>query len=1369
MSGFTYTIVNNVITGATGSGEAIIPDSVTAINQAVQIFISNTSLTKLTVSTNSLLNTIQGSSFSGCTNLTEITLGSTSLKRLEGSVFRTTKISSIVIPSGITYIGGYCFNNCYYLSSVTLPSTLIDLQDNVFNGCSLITNVALPTSLSSINNYCFLNTSITSVVYPDSMRYLGFAIFGDTTAVCKIKDITFNPTYVAQPLGSYVPQPVRQNVTSMTISPNAVYIIENAFEYYGISSIIIPTGLTGMGQFAFQNCASLTSVSFPSTLAYVSNYSFRYCTSLTSVTFPSTMKNIGYSAFYDTGLRSVNIPDTVTTVGGFAFSTISLTSFAFNSSVITNPNSTFSYTNVTSVTLSPTSTGLQNFWGLPLVQTINIPNSIVSAGDQVLMNCASLTSITFDYYNSTFTGYPSFFASNCPLLKSMIIPKSAINYPRTYAFSSCPNLTDIVLNTNIYLVTAQLPTSFTNVTIMPDSYVLSTIVFNGWNKMKYINLPSSVTSIYDGAFGYCTSLTSITSSSIIDIRESAFAGCTALTSVSFSSLKRIYPSTFYNCSALQSFTFPNSTTQVESNSFTGCTSLSSVTMNSGLYLGDSLKPQFTSVTITPESTRVIGAFMRTASLITSIQIPPNVTYIGYEAFRGCTNLASVDLSGNNSLRYIESYAFLNCPSLHDFNLPDSVTSLEFQGALAFAGTTRLQHITFKPNTILNFYNFIYLTGVTIHPDTTFLSVAQFNLCSSLTSVTIPNGVTAIPDYCFVRCSSLSSITIPSNVRRMGRESINLAGITSITIPSSVTFLDINAITSCVNLKDITVLGSGVTISSGAFAGNNSMTSLTLNSATISANFVQTSNYQGSVTNLVINGTCTFDAYAFLYGGSNLKNLTYNSSLMNFSDIRIIANNITSCTLLPGSTVIPSLPNLKNISMPETVTSISNTLFQGNTALTSVNIPAAVTSIDTNTFKNCSSLRSIIIPNTVFSLGSSAFQGCSSLTEISLPNTLTQLTSGVFQSCTSLKTAIIPNSITLLNSNSFNGCSAMTYVTINSRKIKIGSYAFANCPKLARVDIQENLSMLSAFSSTFASSEMNLRLIGTTDPPTFIADNAFLNDISLNFFSIPITTTSIGMHAFDGCISLRDIVIPVNVQYVYEYAFRGCTSMTDVLLNANRMYTQLSTNSFQNTPLIPKSTKDVLLTKGYSAAYLMNAGFVNVRPLPCFKEDTKILCFVDGEEKEMFVQDIRKGVLVKTRLHGYVPVDMIGKSKMYNPNNQERYTDRLYLCSRENYPDLNEDLVITGCHAILVDDFKEGQREKTVDKFGRVFVTDKKYRLIAEFDDRAIAYKYEGTFNIYHLALENESYYANYGIFANGLLVESCSKRYLKELSKMTLL
>ena len=55
------------------------------------------------------------------------------------------------------------------------------------------------------------------------------------------------------------------------------------------------------------------------------------------------------------------------------------------------------------------------------------------------------------------------------------------------------------------------------------------------------------------------------------------------------------------------------------------------------------------------------------------------------------------------------------------------------------------------------------------------------------------------------------------------------------------------------------------------------------------------------------------------------------------------------------------------------------------------------------------------------------------------------------------------------------------------------------------------------------------------------------------------------------------------------------------------------------------------------------------------------------------------------------------------------------------------------------------------------------------DDRASVYETPGLYTIYHLALENENYLSNYGIYANGLLVETCSKRYLKELSNMTLI
>jgi hypothetical protein len=100
----------------------------------------------------------------------------------------------------------------------------------------------------------------------------------------------------------------------------------------------------------------------------------------------------------------------------------------------------------------------------------------------------------------------------------------------------------------------------------------------------------------------------------------------------------------------------------------------------------------------------------------------------------------------------------------------------------------------------------------------------------------------------------------------------------------------------------------------------------------------------------------------------------------------------------------------------------------------------------------------------------------------------------------------------------------------------------------------------------------------------------------------------------------------------------------------------------------------------------------------------------------------------------------------------------------------EDLVITGCHSILVDDFKNGvEKEKTRRLLGDIYVTDKKYRLPACVDERAVVYEKPGNYMIYHLALENEDYYMNYGIYANGLLVESCSIDYLKNLSAMDLI
>jgi hypothetical protein len=207
------------------------------------------------------------------------------------------------------------------------------------------------------------------------------------------------------------------------------------------------------------------------------------------------------------------------------------------------------------------------------------------------------------------------------------------------------------------------------------------------------------------------------------------------------------------------------------------------------------------------------------------------------------------------------------------------------------------------------------------------------------------------------------------------------------------------------------------------------------------------------------------------------------------------------------------------------------------------------------------------------------------------------------------------------------------------------------------------------------------------------------------------------------------------------------------------------------------------TSGYAYNYLtvieyfISAPNTNPPKIPCFGENARILCFNPEtfEEEYIAIQNIRRGTLVKTLRNGYVAVDMIGRTTIRNDYNEsqkgERHKNRLYKCTRKNYPEMTEDeLILTGCHCILVDDFKnEGEREKTIEVNRKIYITDGKYRLPACVDERAKSYEKTGTFPIYHLALENEDYYMNYGVYANGLLVETSSRRYLKELSNMVLL
>ena len=319
---------------------------------------------------------------------------------------------------------------------------------------------------------------------------------------------------------------------------------------------------------------------------------------------------------------------------------------------------------------------------------------------------------------------------------------------------------------------------------------------------------------------------------------------------------------------------------------------------------------------------------------------------------------------------------------------------------------------------------------------------------------------------------------------------------------------------------------------------------------------------------------------------------------------------------------------------------------------------------------------------------------------------------------------------------FQGNTSITSVFIPNTIEQISSHAFFNCSNMTSVIFQDGLKYIGNKNSIYPNGG-----------------------------------------AFHNCTSLKSLNIPASVETIGEAAFLNCTGLLTVTFYGTTLPSMHSTAFSINYPnplspatgyyLSTATNVNSIITE--SGNKLLTSFFTNtqaIAPIVCFKEDSKILT----DKGYVSVQNLRKGDLVKTLLNGFVPVYIIGKKTIHHGAFTERIKDQLYVCSKEEYPEVFEELVITGCHSILVDDFKSDEEKRKADEVnGRTCVTDNKYRLPACVDKRTRVYETRGDYTIYHFALENDDYFMNYGVYANGLLVETCSKRYLKELSNMELL
>lgn len=286
-----------------------------------------------------------------------------------------------------------------------------------------------------------------------------------------------------------------------------------------------------------------------------------------------------------------------------------------------------------------------------------------------------------------------------------------------YAFYGCSSLPDISVNSGTTIGANSFQSCTSLEGVWGEVAAIGNSAFSYCSNLNRIRLNSGISRIGNSAFYNCSNLGSISiPSSVTEIGRSAFNGCNNLTSVNIpANVSSISQDAFYNCSKAV-INIPNTVTRVEDDAFYNCKKLASVSTN--------------------------------------------LSYIGYEAFYGCTSLTSVEISSD--IEYIGSKAFSGCTGLSSVTFPQTTSNLYDVGNNIFTSTPYLS--TLVPDNGVKYAGPIALNydgtviNLTLKDGTMFMDlIFSSNTGSNLQSLRIPGTMRKLPQQSFFHCTGLSEV------------------------------------------------------------------------------------------------------------------------------------------------------------------------------------------------------------------------------------------------------------------------------------------------------------------------------------------------------------------------------------------------------------------------------------------------------------------------------------------------------------------------------------------------------------------------------------------------------------------------------------